>query len=261
MMMALVACGTSESNTGGSGGSSGGGSSTANLSNIGTTPSYSSDHPGYLTGTHASFGCETCHTLPLTGRTAVEGEQASVMAVSDRTQICSSCHIGNYSATSALNHSQHGIGTYCNSCHYSDSFTSHNRAATSSYHSSITTNCESCHSGRQPASHGSDRQSGCASCHGYPSWASATGFNHSGVTSGCNASGCHSQHYSGYDCVWCHTGSNPGVSWGSWSHSRADNRACTACHADGKGDDDDGKGDDGKDDDDRTGGRLLSWLE
>ncbi|MBF0171515.1 MAG: hypothetical protein HQK87_10600 [Nitrospinae bacterium] len=228
--------------------------SNGNLSNIGTTPSYSADHPSYQVGNHKNFTCETCHSLPLTGRTA-EGEQASVAATTERTRICATCHQGQYNATSILNHQQHGIGTYCNSCHYSDSFRTKNRVSPSKWHSYVSGSCETCHSGRQPASHkSSGRNSGCASCHSYPSWANATGFSHSGVTSGCNNSGCHSKHYAGYDCVWCHTGANPGVSFGGWSHNRTDNRACIACHADGKGDDDDGKGDD-----DRAAA-LLNWL-
>jgi hypothetical protein len=297
--LGLVACG------GGGASDIGGGSSNGALSNIGTTPSYVADHDGYMTGAHANYECGTsCHAIPLTNRTA-DGMEPSAMATSDRTRICVTCHQSQYDATSALNHSQNGIGVYCNSCHYSDTFTSRNRAATSSYHPYITTscatchsgrqpsshgadrqagceschrypswsattashtattNCVSCHNGRQPSSHGADRQAGCESCHSYPSWSATTAFSHTGVTSGCNVSGCHTRHYSGYDCVWCHTGASAGNSFGGWSHNRTDDRACTACHSDGKGDDgkdddDDGKDDDGKGDDDDD--RTVGWL-
>lgn len=263
--------------------SSSGGSSGANitdLSGISRTPD-TSWHDSYITGAHASYQCGDCHT-----NTA----RMNALATSN-DQICYQCHVNDYNNTSLLNHSQYKIGTYCNSCHYSDSFTSHSRVSHSEYHGAITSSCESCHTNRYPSSHTGSRTSGCENCHSYsgggwavssssggshytsncsschlsrmpanhygttcenchsyPSWSGSAAFDHSSITSGCAS--CHSKHYAGYSCEWCHTF---GQSW-SFSHSRVNSQACSACHgSDGHGDDDDGHGDwdddDGHDDD------------
>jgi hypothetical protein len=248
----------------GLGDSTGGGSSKpTELGSIALTPD-ASWHDTYQVGSHKNFACDTCHVA---GRANEE--------------ICAGCHINKFNATSNPSHAQYKIGTRCNACHFSDSFTSHSRVSHSAFHMVIETNCESCHKGRQPGSHNSDgrtvncaschqynngawgvsggahnhtsgcvnchsnkkpashngnRDSSCESCHSYPTWSGAS-FSHSGVSSGCNQ--CHSRHYDGNDCSYCHT---KGISW-SWSHSRVSSSGCPICH-DGGDDDDDFDDDD-----------------
>lgn len=276
----LAGCGSSaqngagsdqSSNSGGSNGSNGS-SGSKDLSSIAKKPDFSW-HDSYLTGKHSSFGCgDTCHTLALTAKVAASS--AGYQVTSDRKQICYQCHAANYSATSALNHSSYNIGTYCNSCHYSDSFKSHNRASADQYHTNITSNCSTCHSGRYPASHASSgRTSGCESCHSYKNgaWSLTSGaHNHTSGCSSCHASkkpashanrpntceschtypnwnsakmdhsgitsGCASCHSKHYSGYGCEGCHTLGINW-SFSHNRVSSNNCAACHANGGGGD------------------------
>ncbi|MBI4666742.1 MAG: hypothetical protein HY751_10080 [Nitrospinae bacterium] len=294
-MAALTAC----DGGGGSNGSSlSGGSSTANLSGIQKTPDYSW-HESYMAGSHANFECgTTCHALPLTNRTSArtDGVQGNTSATADRTQICYQCHSANYNSTNLFNHASHSISTYCNSCHYSDSFTSHSRVSHTEWHSYLTTSCLSCHSGRAPSTHASDGRAStpCEACHTYSSgsWGFSSGGAHI-YTSGCSSchistmpanhygttceschsypswagasfthtgisSGCASCHSGHYSGFACEGCHTSGISW-SYSHSRVSNSNCIACHADGAGhgDGEDDEGGHGGDDN-RVSGLLYS---
>lgn len=202
-LMAVYGCG---SGGGGSGSSSSGGYG-IDLSSIALKPDFSW-HDSYLVGTHASFGCgTTCHPPTLTAKT---GLSASLLVTSDRKQICYQCHAANYNATSFINHASYNIGTYCNSCHYSDSFKTHNRANHSQYHQYITSSCETCHASRYPSSHSTNgRTSGCAGCHEYSDgkWGFKAGAHL--YTSGCST---------------CHTDKKPS------SHSKYNTDSCELCH-------------------------------
>lgn len=228
--MAITACGGSTTSGGGDSPlSSSSGGSGADLSSIALKPDFSW-HDSYLVGTHATFPCgSTCHTLALTAKAS---PSAGYAVTSDRKQICYQCHAANYDATSAINHTSYNMGTYCNSCHYSDSFKTHNRASHISYHQYITTTCETCHASRYPSSHSNGRTSGCASCHQYSagSWGFTTGAHI--YTSGCSS--CHigkkpSSHskYNTDSCELCH--SYPSWSGASFSHSGISS-ACSTCH-------------------------------
>ena len=209
---------------------------------------------------HSTIGnsCESCH----------QGREPSSHSSDGRTSNCASCH----------QYSNGTWSIDGNWCHYSDSFPSHTRIGADSYHSTIGNSCESCHQGREPSSHSSDgRTSNCASCHqysngtwsiagagahthtsdcvnchsakapanhygttcenchNYPSWSGAT-FIHTNIVSGCAS--CHSRHYAGYACQWCHTF---GISW-SYNHSRVTAEACSACHGSNGGGDNEGGG-------------------
>jgi predicted CXXCH cytochrome family protein len=218
-------------------------------------------------GTHATFPCgTTCHTPAFTAKA---GQSAGYAVTSDRKQICYQCHAANYNATSFINHASYNMGTYCNSCHYSDSFKTHNRASHASYHKYITTACETCHATRYPSSHSNSRTSGCAGCHEYSngSWGFKAGAHiYTSGCSGCHAgkkpsshskyntdscekchsypswsgasfnhagaSGCatcHSGHYSPYSCEGCHTREK---SW-SFRHGSVSSENCSACHSGG----------------------------
>ncbi|MBI5814684.1 MAG: hypothetical protein HZB29_03645 [Nitrospinae bacterium] len=221
-----------ENDTSTSGSSSTGSGSTKDLSKIGQTPDLTW-HNDYMTGSHANYSCGiTCHPTDtaLTKTSArTSGQTKPGMALtSTRSEICSQCHMSNYNAASNFKHSQNNVGTYCNSCHYSDSFTSHSRVSHTEFHSVITTNCESCHSNRYPSSHSSSgRTSGCASCHQYSSgsWGLSSGGAHT-YTSGCSS--CHSPttNHSGRSssCETCHT-------YPTWTVAHTYTSGCSSCHS------------------------------
>ncbi|MBI5178234.1 MAG: hypothetical protein HZA04_03140, partial [Nitrospinae bacterium] len=55
---------------------------------------------------------------------------------------------------------------------------------------------------------------------------------HIAATTGCTS--CHSKHYSGYNCEWCHTtAASGGYKKWSYSHDSVNNSACSACHGAG----------------------------
>ncbi len=177
-------------------------------------------HSGREPSSHSdgrNSGCENCHTYS-SGSWGLSGGSHTY------TSGCSSCHASSKPA----NH----YGDTCESCHTYPSW-----SGAASGHT-YTSGCSSCHSGSKPANHYGDT---CENCHTYPSWSAATGMDHTGISTGCSS--CHSRHYSGYACEWCHTS---GISW-SYSHSRVNSSACNACHS-GDGHGDEGGGDDHRDD-------------
>lgn len=227
--LTVAACGSSASN--GSGGSSSTGGSGSDLSSIALKPDFSW-HDSYLVGTHATFGCgDICHTMALTART---GSSVSLAVTSDRKQICYQCHAPNYNATSLINHASYNIGTYCNSCHYSDSFKTHNRVGYDKYHQYITTSCETCHASRYPSSHSANgRTTGCAGCHEYSAgkWGFKAGAHiHTSGCSACHAGKKPASHskYATDSCEMCH--SYPAWLPVSFSHSGISS-GCSTCHS------------------------------
>ncbi|MBF0171513.1 MAG: hypothetical protein HQK87_10590 [Nitrospinae bacterium] len=206
--MVLAACGGPGANDASGGG--GGESGAKDLSGIGTTPNFAADHPTYLTGKHQALGCDSCHTLPLTGR-AADGAVASAAATAERQAICAACHQARYDATTLLKHADHKIGRYCNSCHYSDSFTTRNRVAHSAYHDQITTGCDTCHVNRAPSWHkDAGLKNKCEDCHAYPAFKPVTKNKHSRITGNCEA---------------CHSGRQPST------HTAARQTGCVRCHS------------------------------
>ena len=230
--VALMLAGCGSSSTSGSGGGSGQNASSGSkdLSSIAKQPDISW-HSSYLTGKHESFGCgDTCHTPSLTAKTATGS--AGYQLTSDRKQICYQCHAPNYNASSSFNHSSSNTGTYCNACHYSDSFRTHSRLSPDQYHSNISSGCATCHSNRYPPSHAnSGRTSGCESCHSYKngSWSLTAGAHN--YTSGCST--CHigkkpaSHANRPNTCENCHA-------YPSWAGARVDHSSitsgCSTCH-------------------------------
>ena len=240
------------------------------LSNSGLNPD-PSWHSSYLVGSHSRFACSDCHVS--VART--DSGKSPFREISSN-QICANCHMGDYNRTGVFNHGVAGAGTYCNSCHYSDSFTSHTRIPSSQYHNFLSGSCVSCHSGKTPGNHMADgRTNNCESCHSYPNWQNAGGAhtytsgcvnchssrtpsNHrnNGRTSNCEA--CHSYptwagasfNHSGVrdGCANCHSKRNhyigyacelchsTGINW-NFRHRNAKTGSCQACHdGDGHGD-------------------------
>ncbi|MDH5756762.1 MAG: hypothetical protein OEZ55_08860 [Nitrospinota bacterium] len=189
------------------------------LSGIGVTPD-SSWHDHYLQGKHARFTCADCHI------SAARNNGGVPLRELQNDMICYQCHSGEYGRTDLFNHARYKIGTYCNSCHFSNTFWHRARPAHEKFHHAIAedSNCVACHDDKIPSQHrNGGLTSSCEMCHKYPSWAGAT-FDHSTVTSGCAA--CHSRHYDGSQCEWCHPF---GVSW-EFRHGVGDHRGCEICH-------------------------------
>ncbi|MDH5510296.1 MAG: hypothetical protein OEZ32_08065 [Nitrospinota bacterium] len=189
------------------------------LSGIGLKPD-SSWHDHYLENKHARFVCADCHIS--TARNNVGNPLREL----PNELICYQCHSGQYASKHLFDHVKYKIGTYCNSCHFSNTFWQRARPGHDKFHHAIAedSNCVLCHDDKIPAKHRNGGLTGsCEICHKYPSWGGAT-FDHSQVTSGCAA--CHSRHYDGSQCEWCHPF---GVSWG-FQHGVGDHRGCELCH-------------------------------
>ena len=182
-------------------------------------------HTSYLEGAHSGFICTDCHvSVARTNFREISGDQ-----------ICARCHMDAYNRAGLFNHAAFKADTHCNSCHFSDSFRSHSRLQHSAYHGSISGSCESCHTGKTPASHANGRTANCASCHMYPTWSASGGGAHS-YTSGCV--NCHSaktpaQHKNDgrtANCESCHKyPAWTSVSGGGGTHSHTS--GCVNCHS------------------------------
>ncbi len=289
LVTVFAGCSGGGNTAGDSGGNGQGSASTSNgdMSSMGQTPD-SSWHSSYLVGSHSTFVCSTCHTSPT--RSA---SMKSVIKINSKevanSEICYICHASDYS-NSVFNHDSRNTGVYCNSCHFSDSFKSHNRINQTQWHNEITTSCLTCHGDKTPAMHQSDgRTSNCESCHSYSSgWSGASGATSGGAHSTANCSNCHlnkmpANHF-GVTCENCHQypswsaantefthsgvlsgcrSCHPGHFLGydcewchtygiSWGykHSRNKSQACSACHSYGGSGDDDENEGEGDDDGD-----------
>jgi hypothetical protein len=239
---------------------------TSDLNGIGVIPE-SSWHDHYLESSHSDYSCADCHTTAT--RTKAEVARAGDVSNSARTaedQICNLCHNDDY-VNSIFNHGALNIDTYCNSCHYSDSWTT-SRVATEKWHDAVQSFCDTCHPKPTTSFHINSDLSACADCHQYPTWDAELG-DHSYIA-GC--SNCHTDkdHNLGASCENCHTYPN----WDDVSGGHSFTSGCDSCHSkhksncqnchtypdwddhgdDDKGDDDKGdddKGDDDKGDDDK----------
>ena len=167
-----------------------------------------------------SGGCVTCHKA---GNTVEPiGKGPGHPATSD---LCQQCHQAGGSFTAGFNHASlvitSGVATpSCSTCH--DGVTATGKTPN---HVPTTRDCLTCHAGYPPAvasfaggtfSHSGPEMTGklcmschdgviatgkkathvatnqdCGACHLTTSFVPATSFNHTGVTSGCQKSGCH----------------------------------------------------------------------
>ncbi len=96
----------------------------------------------------------------------------------------------------------------------------------------MTGNCESCHNGTHALAKTKADKTGhvttsaqCDTCHvvKYTDWTGATGFDHSGVTSGCSASNCHND-------ADTHTRKRPTDHVGGTSQTDMTTATCENCH-------------------------------
>lgn len=252
LSFAFAACGI-----GGEDDDDGGGSSTPSVSTP-TTVDMSAmglntktvAHSTWITAPHDAYVCNDCHSV-------------------DSEKICaqSGCHPFSKYTSLATNfdHTANKTGEQCNKCH---SLTPEPAAtdavriagwrenvkqqvSDTKWHTALKGVCLNCHDPIQhdpdnlsvfPASHQTDtaRQTACETCHYYKLNSAGTagtwGGGHVNATSGCNVSGCHAKHYSGYDCAWCHSGAiaNSYTKWNdTWSHRHENSSGCSACHGAG----------------------------
>jgi len=230
--------------------------------------------------------CVSCHVA---GRTAEPiGKGSTHPATSD---LCQQCHQAGGSFTAGFDHAtlQAGganQGLACSTCH--DGVTATGKT---SNHVPTTRDCVNCHAGYPPVAssfaggtfdHGGPEMTGklcmtchdgviatgktsthvatnqdCSACHSTVTFANATSFNHTGVTSGCQNSGCHTSgnpsvtdvtddphplphipivHASAeLDCYSCHKTPGGTFANASMDHTVVTFEGCETCH-DGKHD-------------------------
>jgi len=183
-----------------------------------------------LTGLHGRIDCESCHI-------------SGVFKGTPRQ--CRGCHARGtrISATLPPEDTVHLMSQQleCSNCHKTAGWT-----AAIFEHMGINSNCLRCHTagggGRSAPNdlvHAQLMGADCSVCHrSTRSFTSATLLDHSGITSGCEASGCHANdkarargHASLIGCQNCH-------SYPSWNNVRMDHNTigatqCRACHISG----------------------------
>ena len=225
--------------------------------------------------------CVNCHVA---GQTASPmGKGPTHPATSDQ---CQQCHqaggsfIGGFDHTT-LNSGGVNQGLACTSCH--DGQTATGKITT---HLPTTRDCRSCHAGYPPAvssfaggtfDHSGPEMIGkqcmachngsialgkssghiatnsdCGACHSTATFANATGFDHTGVTNGCQSSGCHSSGTAGItdvtddpnplphipiasgsgevDCYYCHKNAGGTFANAVMDHSVVTFESCESCH-------------------------------
>ncbi|MHC4911018.1 MAG: hypothetical protein ACYTF9_15025 [Planctomycetota bacterium] len=172
-----------------------------------------------LIGAHASTACWRCHP------------GAQVARFDPLDTACVSCHLANYTSTSAPNHAAAGFGTACETCHtavgwrpavaaHPASFPlvgGHATPGCASCHSSgafagLSTDCSTCHLADYQAATPNHVAAGfsldCAQCHDIFSFRNAT-LNHAFPLEGPHALNCNECHLSGsnfasFSCTHCH---------------------------------------------------------
>ena len=230
--------------------------------------------------------CVTCHVAGNT--TGAIGKSAGHPATSDT---CQQCHQAGGSFTAGFDHATlkaggTNQGLACSTCH--DGVTATGKT---SNHVPTARDCASCHASYPPATtsfaggtfdHGGPEMTGklcgachngtiatgksathvatnqdCAACHNTTSFLGATGFNHTGVTSGCQNSGCHTSGNPSVtdvkddpnplphipiqnastevDCYNCHKTPGGTFANATMNHAVVTFETCEACH-DGKHD-------------------------
>jgi len=185
-----------------------------------------------LTGLHARVDCESCHVAGIFKGTPRE---------------CRSCHArgSRISATVPPEDTTHNINqqTECGQCHRSAGWT-----VAHFEHLGITSGCNLCHvagGGGRPAPtdpvHSQIMGADCSDCHNSTqSFTSASRLDHSGITSGCGAAGCHASdkararnHAMLTDCQYCH--SYPTWDGSGMNHDYIGGTQCRTCHVSGGG--------------------------
>lgn len=204
--------------------------------------------------------CQQCHQA---GGSFTAGFDHATLKAGGTNQglACSTCHDGVTATGKTANHVPSTRD--CVICHATYPPTASSFAGGTFDHSGpemTGKQCMSCHDGviatGKTPTHVATNQD-CAACHNTTSFAGATGFDHTGVTSGCQKSGCHASGTPGVvdvtddpnklphipivnastevDCYNCHKTPGGTFANASMSHAVVTFEACEACH-DGKHD-------------------------
>ncbi len=237
-------------------------------------------------GAKLSTACETCHTKvswhpakwdhqtwPLTGKhieaTCAQCHKAAPDRVNKPPRTCDGCHMPDYAATTAPNHSANQYPNTCQDCHTTAAWKpakfdhktwplvgKHQQATCAGCHSTAPNrivkpprDCDGCHLPDYNAAKSPDHQAGsypktCQSCHTPAGWQPAGMADHAfPITSG---------KHTNIACATCHT--NPDdfkvfscMSSGCHPKNQMDNKhlgevsgyvykasACLSCHPNGK---------------------------
>jgi len=223
----------------------------------GTSQGFDHSSVGFpLTGGHASAQCADCHANGYIGT----------------SNLCSSCHLPDYSQTANPNHTAAGISNDCATCHTTNpgwnpaSYPTHSTLSgahipianeCAACHKGIYVNtqntCFSCHAGNYNQTNNPNHTSAqfpttCADCHTQSTWTPAT-FNHDGqyfpIYSGKHknewdaCSDCHSNasNYAVYTCTTsCHPQNSTNNEHNGVSGYLYLSSACLNCHPNGNGD-------------------------
>ena len=181
-----------------------------------------------LTGAHRLVRCESCHVDAVFRNTPRQ---------------CNACHTRDtrINATPAPADQIHArTRANCDSCHRTSSW-----ANARFDHSGVTDDCAGCHSPRGGARrapsdpvHARAGSTDCSACHrSTRSFATGT-MDHSGITGGCAAAGCHAgdrsraaNHATLLTCESCHRYPN----WGNvrMDHGAIGTASCRGCHTRG----------------------------
>jgi hypothetical protein len=209
-------------------------------------------HPGtFSLGLgHAGHRCSACH-------------QGQVYA--GTSSDCSSCHLDDYQATRAPDHTAAGFGTACAGCHGTATWrggtathpatfpltNAHQRACTSCHQGGVFAGldpaCASCHQAAWQATtdppHAAFQFGAqCEQCHGTSTWRQVTWQHQFPITSGRHRFDCFQCHTNpgnrtAFACIECHehrqseaNGEHQGVAGYAWESAR-----CYQCHP--RGDD------------------------
>jgi len=207
---------------------------------------------------HNVIGSTLCKSCHVRGGNAMAAP-ADQLHAGIGTQDCSACHDTLDFGTATIDHSRITTGCGISGCHAADRTRASNHAGLSSCeschsypnwlnvsmnHSAIgTTQCRSCHAVGGTATappadaiHAGIGTKDCSACHHSTDTFAGAGVDHSGITSGCNAAGCHAAdqasapapHVTLNSCQSCHRyPSWPNV---TMNHSATGTTKCSSCH-------------------------------
>jgi hypothetical protein len=183
-----------------------------------------------LTGLHARVDCESCHVAGIFKGTPRE---------------CRACHArgSRISATVPPEDTTHNMNqqTECDQCHRSAGWT-----VAHFEHLGINSGCNLCHvaggGGRAAPNdqvHSQIMGADCSDCHhSTRSFTSSAVLDHSGITSGCAAAGCHARdkvrarnHSQLTECQYCHR--YPNWDGSGMDHDYIGATQCRTCHVSG----------------------------
>jgi hypothetical protein len=204
--------------------------------------------------------CQQCHQA---GGSFTAGFDHTTLTGVNKGLACSTCHDGMTATGKISNHV--ATSRDCAICHAGYPPTASSFAGGTFSHSGPEMTgklCATCHTGNVAGALGKTpthvvTNSDCGACHNTTTFTGATGFNHTGVTTGCAASGCHASGTAGVvdvtddpnplphipivnsavevNCYSCHKNAGGTFANATMDHSVVTFESCESCH-DGKHD-------------------------